>query len=494
MLTRRAVPAASVVAAHVRSHVRLHVRRHVRFRVFRLLPVALTAMLLPATIQSQATASPRPDSILATTLMQDLVRVARLPGLSVAALEQGRVRFARGAGYRDLSRRLPVDSSTRFGSASVSKVVMATAALRMMQDGRFDPDQPVSAHFPDFPGAAAITPRLLAAHLGGIPHYGPGSMPSDKRHVWASAALDEFSKARRVGAPGERSVYSTHGITLLSAVLEQRAKQPILDLLAREVFVPFDMPSSGGLFVDSLSPRMALLYARQGDSLRALPGPRNLSFAWAGAGLLQTPSDLVRMTRAYFDGQLSAATLSTAFTEQRTNAGVGTGVAFVWRVEQDWRGRPLAHHAGANPGTRSVLLMRRNEGRSLALMTNVEWTASMDGTANVLLEALFNSAPRRQALRLSGRWQGTYDSTAVEGEWVVNGDSGWVSTPEPLRARFLQSGGVGADRLPLRAIRDDLYAVVTPWGLYTLEVTERDARQAHVLIRLGTQRWTLRSR
>jgi len=471
---------------------------HVRPRVLRILCVASIAVLIaavnPTTIQAQPTTSPPPDSVLASALMQDLLRVARLPGLSVAALDQGRVRFALGAGFRDVARRLPVDSNTRFGSASVSKVVTATAALRMMQDGRFDPDEPVSAHFPDFPGAAGITPRRLAAHLGGIPHYGPGSMPSDKRHVWASHALDEFAKARRIGAPGERSLYSTHGITLLSAVMEQRARQPILALLAREVFEPFDMPSSGGLFVDSLSPRMALLYARQGDSLRALPGPRNLSFAWAGAGLLQTPSDLVRMTRAYFGGHLNAATLATAFAEQRTNAGVGTGVAFVWRVENDWRGRALAHHAGANPGTRSVLLMRRGEKRSVALMTNTEWTASMDGTANLLLEALFDSSPRRRALQVAGGWQGSLDTTAVQGEWAIQGDSGWVSTPEPLRARFLQSGGVSADRLPLRAIRDDFYAVVTPWGLYAFEVTSRTASGIEARMTLGTQRWLLRSR
>lgn len=456
--------------------------------------VSLTVWLHPTAMQSQPATPAHPDSVLAATLMQDLLRVARLPGLSAAALDGGRVRFARGAGYRDLGRRLPVDSSTRFGSASVSKVVTATAALRMMQDGRFDADEPVSTHFPDFPGGARLTPRLLAAHLGGIPHYGPGSMPSDRRHVWASHALQEFAGARRVGAPGERSVYSTHGITLLSAVMEQRARQPILALLAQEVFVPFDMPSSGGLFVDSLSPQEARLYARQGDSLRMLPGPRNLSYAWAGAGLLQTPADLVRMTRAYFNGALNAASLATAFTEQRTTAGVGTGVAFVWRVETDWRGRALAHHAGANNGTRSVLLMRRDEGRSVALMTNVEWTASMDGTANLLLEALFDSAPRRRPIQRSGRWQGMLDSTSVQGEWVISGDSGWVSTPDALRARFLQSGGVSADRLPLRAIRDDLYALVTPWGLYAFDITGRDAGRLEARVRLGTQQWTLRSR
>jgi CubicO group peptidase (beta-lactamase class C family) len=363
----------------------------------------------------------------------------------------------------------------------------------MIQDGRFNIDEPVSTHFPDFPGGSAITPRLLAAHLGGIPHYGAGSMPSDRRHVWASNALYEFAAARRVGEPGERSVYTTHGITLLSAVMEQRAGLPILTLLQREVFAPFDMRSSGGLFVDSVSPWATRYYERTRDSVRTLQRVRNLSYAWAGAGLLQTPADLVRMTRPYFDGTFTRATLSTAFTEQRTTAGIPTGVAFVWRVENDWRGRPVAHHAGVNPGARAVVLMRRNEHTSVALMTNIEWTASMDRTANMLAEALFNSAPRRVPLRVAGTWVGQLDSADASGAWAINGDTGWVSTPAVLRARFASSGGVTSDRLVLRAIRDDLYALVTPWGLYPFEIVRDASGAVTARAQVSAHRWELRA-
>ncbi len=319
-------------------------------------------------------------------------------------------------------------------------------------------------------------------------------MPSDRRHVWARDALHEFALARRVGAPGEQSVYSTHGITLLSAVMEQRSELPILALLKREVFEPFDMPSSGGLFVDSVSFNAARFYERNRDSLRPLTRPRNLSYAWAGAGLLQTPVDLVRMTRPYFDGTFTSATLSTAFTEQVRADGTPTGVAFVWRVANDWRGRPLAHHAGVNPGARSVVLMRRNEGRSVAVMTNVEWTASMDRTANMFAEALFNSAPGRRPMRVTGTWVGSLDSAGVQGEWAITGKTGWVSTPAKLRARFSSAGGVTSDRLPLRAFRDDLYALVTPWGLYPLDITRDASGAVTARVQVGAHRWELRAR
>ncbi|MBL0939334.1 MAG: beta-lactamase family protein [Gemmatimonadaceae bacterium] len=433
-----------------------------------------------------------PNTALATALANDMLRIARLPGMGLAALDHGKVVYATGVGYRDVAGKRPVDSSTVFGSASVAKVVTATAALRLVQRGVFDLDEPISRRFPDFPGPATqITPRLLAAHLSGIPHYGPGSMPSDRRHIWASHALGEFSAARRIGEPGERSVYSTHGITLMTAMMEQAVQRPILDILRTEVFEPSEMRSSGGLFVDSIPAALATLYERSGDSWRALAGPRNLSFAWGGAGLRHTPADLVRMTRPYFDGTFTATTLATAFTEQRTRDGGATGLGIVWRVENDWRGRALAHHAGVNPGTRTVVLMRRDEARAVAVMVNLEWTASMDRTANVLAEALFDSAPRRVPAAVRGAWAGRLDSTTVQGQWEFTGDTGWVSVPTVLRERFARSGGVTHDRFPVRAIRDDLYALITPWGLYPMELTRQGAGVLSARVQVASQWWTL---
>lgn len=454
-------------------------------------PLRAQRTAAPST-RSTPTAPTARSRTLATTLANDLIRVANLPGISVAALGDGRVVYAAGAGYRDLERRLPVDSTTQFAAASVSKIVAATAALRLYQAGRFDPDEIVARRFPLFPGGERINARLLAAHMAGIPHYGPGSMPSDKRYVWASDALGEFSAAPRVGEPGERSVYSTHGITLLTAMMERADGHPILEILRREVFVPFDMPSSGGMFLDSLAPTFATLYERSGGALR----PRSrveFSYSWGGAGLRHTPVDLVRMARPYFDGTFTPRTLQLAFEEQRTRNGTGTGIGFVWRVERDWRGRALAHHAGVNRGTRTVLLLRRDQKQAVAFMTNLEWTVSAERTANVFAEALFDEAPRRVPLNATGRWSGALDSTKVEGSWSIEGDSGWVSVPDVLSKRFTNGGGVTAERLPLRAIRDDLYALVTPWGLSPFEVTREADGTLRARVQIGASWWTLTS-
>jgi CubicO group peptidase (beta-lactamase class C family) len=302
------------------------------------------------------------DSLLVTEIAELLRVTARLPGLSVAAMRDQRVVYARGFGMRDLSAGLPVDSSTQFNAASVSKVITATAALRLYSRGMLDLDLPVRRLLPGFPDSTGgITPRRLAAHLSGLPHYGPGSNASAQRYDRASTALGVFANAPRIGAPGERYHYSTHGFTLLSAMLEAVTSQRILDIIATEVTGPLDMPSTGPDHRERTSPHRAESYERVNGQLRHLPQHREYSYSWAGAGLRSTPADLVRMTRGYVNGLLPDRAVQVAFSEQHAHDGTPTGVGFGWRIGTDWRDRRIAHHAGSNDGARSIVLLFRDE-------------------------------------------------------------------------------------------------------------------------------------
>jgi CubicO group peptidase (beta-lactamase class C family) len=434
-----------------------------------------------------------PDSALASELAELLRETAGLPGLSVAAMRDQCVVFARGFGLRDVAGNMPVDSATQFGAASVSKVITATAALRLWANGRLDVDQPIGRAIPEFPGSDdGITVRTLAAHLSGIPHYGPGSMPTGERYSTARSALGVFAGARRVGAPGARSVYSTHGITLLSAAMEVASGQPILTVIANEVTGPLDMPNTGPLRREEPTASLSAQYRRGDGGAVPVVAPRDVSFSWAGAGLRSTPADLVRMSRAYFNGTITDAAQILAFTEQVTRDSSPTGIGFIWRVGSDWRGRRIAHHAGSSEGMRSLLMMFRDEQSSLALQTNIEWVSNVEETAMTLHEALFHSNRSVRGVRVSGRYAGTYGRDAAEGTWEIDGDRGWISTPEPIGAQ-LQRVRLRVPRFPIRAIRDGVYALVMPTGLYPMQITA-DSGRVSATVSIGSRVWTLESR
>ena len=117
---------------------------------------------------------------LVVTLIEDLRRVVGLPGFAVAIAGADDAVWDRGFGYADLENQIPVTSETRFRAASVSKILTATALMRLVQEGRLDLDRPVSEVLEGFPKVGGVTPRLLAGHLAGFAHY----QPVDKINRW----------------------------------------------------------------------------------------------------------------------------------------------------------------------------------------------------------------------------------------------------------------------------------------------------------------------
>lgn len=127
----------------------------------------LPLVLLGVVLQAQASPEHQAQALL------DALRDANgVPGMSAAVWQDGRLRWQGVSGWRDLARKLPVQADTRFRLASVSKPFAATAAAQLKAQGRLDVDQPVGALLPELDKTwAAATPRLLAAHLSGMPHY-----------------------------------------------------------------------------------------------------------------------------------------------------------------------------------------------------------------------------------------------------------------------------------------------------------------------------------
>ena len=96
-----------------------------------------------------------------------------LMGLSVVTVSDGKISGAYQAGLRDLDRNLPVNDSSMFRIASISKLVMTTAMMRLWDRKLFRLDEDVSKYLgfrlrnPNFPDTP-ITIRMILSHTGSI--------------------------------------------------------------------------------------------------------------------------------------------------------------------------------------------------------------------------------------------------------------------------------------------------------------------------------------
>src|ERR1700733_10870130 len=123
-------------------------------------------------MSSWAVASSLPEVVseVRSRILADLA--PKVPGLSVAVAEDGKLIWSEGFGFADLDARKPVTSETLFRIGSVSKTLTAAGLMLLVEKGKVDLDVDIHRYVPDFPDKGhPINTRQLAGHLAGFRHY-----------------------------------------------------------------------------------------------------------------------------------------------------------------------------------------------------------------------------------------------------------------------------------------------------------------------------------
>jgi CubicO group peptidase (beta-lactamase class C family) len=102
----------------------------------------------------------------------ELMERHHVPGLAVAVTDARQLLCVETFGRRDLMSGGPVTPDTRFLWFSMSKIVTATVAMRLVGTGQLDLDAPVDSLVPGFRARAGARPvvRQLMNHTAGAPN------------------------------------------------------------------------------------------------------------------------------------------------------------------------------------------------------------------------------------------------------------------------------------------------------------------------------------
>jgi CubicO group peptidase (beta-lactamase class C family) len=329
------------------------------------------------TLAACAPAAAPPSPIVAgrtDSLAGALYRRFDLPGVSIAvALADGRT-WRWQMGSADLATGRRIDRSTVFRAGSVSKMFTAAIAARLVAAGRLDLDLPISRYMPGLPARyGALTARLLAGHLAGVRHYGPGEFENHTHYASVAAALGIFLKDTLLTPPGTRYFYSTYGYNLLGAVLESAAGKSYAALLEDEVARPLKLlrtrlePDAGP------AESQALPYTKGNDGTYQPSHQVDLSDRWPAGGVTSSAEELARFGLGLFTpGYLPDAVRTILLTPQRTIDGKLIAVGLGWRITTDSLGRRYVHHGGASTGGRAFILVYPDQGVAVAILANTE--------------------------------------------------------------------------------------------------------------------------
>jgi serine beta-lactamase-like protein LACTB, mitochondrial len=370
--------------------------------------------------QRQPTAATLADSTpyeqQVSQLFNSLIEVTAVPAFSVAIVHHGKLVAAVAAGQTDpvltaaanesgaFILKQPVTPAHLFRLASVSKVVGASMLAELVLENKLNPDTPIGQYDPALdPKYHRITIRQLLAHTSGMPHYQPMDAAITAHHYDSAVAALATLKGRSLQtAPGAAYLYSSHGYTLAGAIYEKITKQTLEQSVPAyiqaltgkptpmiENVLRLNAPPADRQFVD--------LYERSGKQMHKVAF-EDYSYSVFGAGMSATAPDLAQFGAAILQKSRGDDRYrQLLFSAVTTSSGTATGngqyqVGFGWRIGQTQRGNTIYHHAGVNDGARSVLLLYPEHDLVIALLSNSRWTASIEQTADALVELYLASA------------------------------------------------------------------------------------------------------
>ncbi|MBD9376625.1 beta-lactamase family protein [Pseudoxanthomonas sp. PXM04] len=291
----------------------------------------------PVTPQS-AVSSPIPLLTVAVDAALDAALAEqRLVGAVVLIAVDGRIRYARAAGWADREERRAMDRDALFRLASVSKPIVSTAAMVRVAQGRLDLDAPIQRWLPDFRPALAdgnqpdISVRQLLSHTAGLgyrfldpapdgdgPHGRAGvSDGMDDSPVSLAENLRRIARVPLQYAPGTAWGYSL-ATDVLGAVLEAVDGQPLPAVVDTVVTGPLRMHDTAFHALDPA--RLTTPYAaadhttrplrlQEGEIVSPFPGLAGIrfnpsraldphAFPSGGGGMVGSADDVMRLLEA----------------------------------------------------------------------------------------------------------------------------------------------------------------------------------------------------
>ncbi|MEL6254712.1 MAG: serine hydrolase domain-containing protein [Bacteroidota bacterium] len=410
------------------------------------------------------------------------------PGISVAVRMGDQTIYAEGFGIAKSEDQAAVTPDTRFRAASVSKMMTTTAMAKLYQEGKLDFDKAVSAYVPQFPKKAhSFSVAQLSGHIAGFPHYSFSDKIQKRFYPTVTESLGTFSHQKLLSEPGTKYKYSTHGYTLLSAVVEGASKMEFLDYLETEVFAPLNMNASGPDLRHAVHKDMTeLFYINKSGKVGPVKKPQDPSYKWGGGGMTSTPSDLVKMGSAYYSGFFKPKTVARMFQSQKLNDGKETWVGIGWRTNVDPFGRKVYEHAGSMEGTRSVVCIFPEEKMSVSIMGNASRPHMIEESAHVLASLFLSGEEADLSLKGKGQVEfvrrGSKKQVKGKGRIQLDGAKGILS---------MKNGDEKDVTYQLIKLRvKDLYALITEYGILFCEIKVANGKIEGGAILYGSMRST----
>ena len=306
----------------------------------------------------------------------------KIPGLSVAVFDHGKLVWVKTYGVKEAGQKAPVTLDTLFQAGSISKPVAALAVLHYVQLGKFSldeniNDQLISWKLPDNDFTKdqkdqKVTLRRLLSHTAGTTVHGFAGYAVGGKIPTLVQVLNGEPPANNLPIrvdmiPGTQFRYSGGGTVLVQQMMIDQLKKPFPEIVRETVIKPLGLKNT--TYEQPLpADRAANAASGHRPNGKALEGKWHIYPEIAPAGLWTTASDLARIALEVSASKAGKSNkiLSQDMTKQMLTAQNGpVGLGFFVDPKTDQFG-----HDGANEGFQASLTAFSDSGSGIAIMAN----------------------------------------------------------------------------------------------------------------------------
>jgi CubicO group peptidase (beta-lactamase class C family) len=303
-----------------------------------------------AVLEAQPEHTSPPDAL--QRRIPKLMEQARVPGLAISRIENGRVAWQAAFGVRAPGEAL--DTDTVFNAASLTKPVFAITALHLIDGGEITLDQSledlwVDPDLTDDPRHEQLTPRILLSHQSGLPN-------------WRGNREMQF-----MFTPGARHEYSGEGYEYLRRAVEQATGESISQLTEERVFEPANMPHTTMGWNQDNAGNVARGFDEAGEPIDTHLEERQPN---AAAHLMTTVGDYAGFLAWVADGaDLSAGLFDEMRSPQALHDDPAESFGLGWKLIPLGDSQALMHD-GREPGVRNYAIVHPESGEGLVILTS----------------------------------------------------------------------------------------------------------------------------
>jgi len=303
------------------------------------------------------------------------------PGVAMAVVKEDQVIYARGFGYRDVEKQIPMTPDTLLAIGSASKAFTTFAMGVLVDEGKLEWEKPVRNYIPWFrlydPFASErLTPRDLVTHRSGLPRHDL---------TWYNnfeAGREEFVRrlAHLKPTADLRERFQYNNLMFLTAgyLVEVLTDKEWEAAIRSHVFEPLGMKRTNFSVEDSQKDEdFALPYREREGKIEQIPGGK-----FEGKQIIG-PQTVEDMHLAHMP------TGETPAIPEVTPADYGLG----WFVDT-YRGHRRVHHGGNIDGFSALVSMLPEDGVGFVALVNKNGTPLPELLVRHATDLILNLEPK----------------------------------------------------------------------------------------------------